>query len=88
ARTTKALIKFGAAAMHIEAQVGAKRCSHRQNKAIVTQEQMVDHINAPVDARGDDSFVIMARTDALAVEGLQAAIDRAGAYIEAGADML
>ncbi|MFV5407126.1 isocitrate lyase/phosphoenolpyruvate mutase family protein, partial [Acinetobacter sp. 228] len=83
ARTTKALIKFGAAAMHIEDQVGAKRCGHRPNKAIVTQEEMVDRIKAAVDARGDDSFVIMARTDALAVEGLQAAIDRAGAYIEA-----
>ena len=70
ARTTKALIKFGAA-MHIEDQVGAKRCGHRPNKAIVTQEEMVDRIKAAVDARGDDSFVIMARTDALAVEGLQ-----------------
>jgi methylisocitrate lyase len=88
ARTTKALIKFGAAAMHIEDQVGAKRCGHRPNKAIVSQQEMVDRIKAAVDARGDDKFVIMARTDALAVEGLQAAIDRAGAYIEAGADML
>ncbi|MHA3051543.1 methylisocitrate lyase [Acinetobacter sp. ANC 4633] len=88
ARTTKSLIKFGAAAMHIEDQVGAKRCGHRPNKAIVSQQEMVDRIKAAVDARGDDKFVIMARTDALAVEGLQAAIDRAGAYIEAGADML
>lgn len=88
ARTTKSLIKFGAAGMHIEDQVGAKRCGHRPNKAIVTQQEMVDRIKAAVDARGDDKFVIMARTDALAVDGLQAAIDRAGAYIEAGADML
>lgn len=88
ARTTKSLIKFGAAAMHIEDQVGAKRCGHRPNKEIVTQQEMVDRIKAAVDARSDDQFVIMARTDALAVEGLQAAIDRAGAYIEAGADML
>ena len=88
ARTTKSMIKFGAAAMHIEDQVGAKRCGHRPNKAIVTQQEMVDRIKAAVDARTDESFVIMARTDALAVEGLQAAIDRAGAYIEAGADML
>ena len=88
ARTTKSLIKFGAAAMHIEDQVGAKRCGHRPNKAIVSQEEMVDRIKAAVDARTDENFVIMARTDALAVDGLQAAIDRAGAYIEAGADML
>ena len=88
ARTTKSLIKFGAAGMHLEDQVGAKRCGHRPNKAIVTVSEMVDRIKAAVDARTDDSFVIMARTDALAVEGLQAAIDRAGAYIEAGADML
>ena len=88
ARTTKSMIKFGAAAMHIEDQVGAKRCGHRPNKAIVTQQEMVDRIKAAVDARTDENFVIMARTDALAVEGLQAAIDRAGASIEAGADML
>lgn len=88
ARTTKSLIKFGAAAMHIEDQVGAKRCGHRPNKAVVSQQEMVDRIKAAVDARTDKSFVIMARTDALAVEGLQAAIDRAGAYVEAGADML
>ena len=88
ARTTKSMIKFGAAAMHIEDQVSAKRGGHRPNKAIVTQQEMVDRIKAAVDARTDENFVIMARTDALAVEGLQAAIDRAGAYIEAGADML
>ncbi|WP_323842007.1 MULTISPECIES: methylisocitrate lyase [unclassified Moraxella] len=88
ARTTKSLIKFGAGAMHIEDQVGAKRCGHRPNKAIVSTQEMVDRIKACVDARTDENFVIMARTDALAVEGLQGAIDRAGAYIEAGADML
>ncbi|MDO4441563.1 MAG: methylisocitrate lyase [Moraxella sp.] len=88
ARTTKSLIKFGAAAMHIEDQVGAKRCGHRPNKAVVSTQEMVDRIKAAVDARTDENFVIMARTDALAVEGLQAAIDRTGAYIEAGADML
>lgn len=88
ARTTKSLIKFGAAAMHIEDQVGAKRCGHRPNKAIVSTQEMVDRIKACVDARTDKNFVIMARTDALAVEGLQGAIDRASAYIEAGADML
>lgn len=88
ARSTKSLIKFGAAGMHLEDQVGAKRCGHRPNKEIVSQQEMVDRIKAAVDARTDADFVVMARTDALAVEGLQAAIDRAGAYIEAGADML
>ncbi|STZ63264.1 Methylisocitrate lyase [Moraxella lacunata] len=88
ARTTKSLIKFGAAAMHIEDQVGAKRCGHRPNKAVVSTQEMVDRIKAAVDARTDENFVIMARTDALAVEGLEAAIDRACAYVEAGADML
>ncbi|MBG6665774.1 methylisocitrate lyase [Pseudomonas aeruginosa] len=88
ARTVKSMIKFGAAAMHIEDQVGAKRCGHRPNKEIVSQQEMVDRIKAAVDARSDDSFVIMARTDALAVEGLQAAIDRACACVEAGADMI
>ena len=88
ARTTKSLIKAGAAAMHIEDQVGAKRCGHRPNKEIVTQQEMVDRIKAAVDARTDDDFVIMARTDALAVEGLQSAIDRACACAEAGADMI
>lgn len=88
ARTTKALMKAGAAAMHIEDQVGAKRCGHRPNKAIVTQQEMVDRIRAATDARGTDDFMIMARTDALAVEGLQSAIDRACACVEAGADMI
>jgi methylisocitrate lyase len=88
ARTTKSMIKFGAAAMHIEDQVGAKRCGHRPGKAIVTTEEMVDRVKAAVDARTDDSFVIMARTDALAVEGLEAAIDRACACVEAGADAI
>ncbi|ALO45967.1 methylisocitrate lyase [Pseudohongiella spirulinae] len=88
ARTVKSMIKFGAAAMHIEDQVGAKRCGHRPNKEIVTQQEMVDRIKAAVDARTDESFVIMARTDALAVEGLDSALDRAEACIEAGADMI
>lgn len=88
ARTTKAMIKAGAAAMHIEDQVGAKRCGHRPNKEIVSQAEMVDRIHAAADARTDDNFVIMARTDALAVEGLQSAIDRACACAEAGADMI
>ena len=88
ARTVKSLIKFGAAAMHIEDQVGAKRCGHRPNKELVTQQEMVDRIKASVDARSDPGFVVMARTDALAVEGFQAAIDRACACVEAGADMI
>src|SRR5436305_1621516 len=88
ARTTRSLIKFGAAAMHIEDQVGAKRCDHRPNKEIVTKGEMVDRIRAAVDARTDENFVIMARTDALAVEGLDAAIERAQACVEAGADMI
>ncbi|HDS1682868.1 MULTISPECIES: methylisocitrate lyase [Pseudomonas] len=88
ARTVRSMCKFGAAAIHIEDQVGAKRCGHRPNKEIVTQQEMVDRIKAAVDARTDDSFVIMARTDALAVEGLNAALDRAAACIEAGADMI
>ncbi|ENL8726969.1 methylisocitrate lyase [Citrobacter amalonaticus] len=88
ARTVKSMIKAGAAALHIEDQIGAKRCGHRPNKAIVSKEEMVDRIRAAVDARTDPHFVIMARTDALAVEGLDAAIDRAQAYVEAGADML
>jgi methylisocitrate lyase len=87
-RTVKSLIKFGAAAMHIEDQVGAKRCGHRPNKEIVSKQEMVDRIKAAVDARTDDQFVIMARTDALAVEGLEAALDRAAACVEAGADMM
>ena len=88
ARTVKSLIKFGAGAMHIEDQVQAKRCGHRPGKEIVPREEMVDRIKAAVDARTDAGFVIMARTDALAVEGLQAAIDRARACVEAGADMI
>ena len=88
ARTVKGLIKFGAAAMHIEDQVGAKRCGHRPGKELVPKEEMVDRIKAAVDARSDPDFVIMARTDALAVEGLPAAIDRARACVEAGADMI
>ncbi|WP_454764014.1 methylisocitrate lyase [Cupriavidus campinensis] len=88
ARTTRSLIKFGAAAMHIEDQVGAKRCGHRPGKEIVTQGEMVDRIKAAVDARTDQNFVIMARTDALAVEGLDRAIERAVACAEAGADAI
>ena len=86
ARTTRSLIKAGAAAMHIEDQVGAKRCGHRPNKEIVSKQEMVDRIKAAVDARTDESFFIMARTDALAVEGLGPAIERAMACVEAGAD--
>jgi len=88
ARTVKSMIKFGAAAIHIEDQVGAKRCGHRPGKELVTRGEMVDRVKAAVDARTDPAFVIMARTDALAVEGLDAAIDRACACVEAGADMI
>jgi methylisocitrate lyase len=88
ARSVKSLIKFGAAAMHIEDQVGAKRCGHRPGKELVAQQEMVDRIKAAVDARTDADFVIMARTDALAVEGLDAAIARARACVDAGADMI
>ena len=88
ARTVKSLIKFGAAAMHIEDQVGAKRCGHRPGKELVAKAEMVDRIKAAVDARQDPAFVIMARTDALAVEGLDAAIERARACVDAGADMI
>ncbi|HEV8518854.1 MAG TPA: methylisocitrate lyase [Burkholderiales bacterium] len=88
ARTVKSLIKFGAGGMHIEDQVGAKRCGHRPNKELVTQQEMIDRIKAAVDAKIDPAFVVMARTDALAVEGFQAAIDRACACVEAGADMV
>ena len=88
ARTVKSLIKFGAGAMHIEDQVGAKRCGHRPGKELVSQDEMVDRIKAAVDAKTDPEFVVMARTDALAVEGLQAAIDRACACVAAGADMI
>jgi methylisocitrate lyase len=88
ARTVKSLIKFGAGAMHIEDQVQAKRCGHRPGKEIVAKDEMVDRIKAAADARTDADFVIMARTDALAVEGLDAAIERARACVEAGADMI
>ncbi len=88
ARTVKSMIKFGAAAVHIEDQVGAKRCGHRPGKELVPPAEMVDRIKAAVDAKSNPDFVIMARTDALAGEGLQAAIDRACAYVEAGADMI
>ncbi|WP_439587891.1 methylisocitrate lyase [Hydrogenophaga sp.] len=88
ARTVRAMQKAGAAAIHIEDQVGAKRCGHRPNKEIVGLQEMVDRIRAAVDARTDADFVIMARTDALAVDGLQAALERAQACVEAGADMV
>jgi methylisocitrate lyase len=88
ARTLRSMIKAGAAAIHIEDQVGAKRCGHRPGKELVPAEEMVDRIKAAVDARTDDQFVLMARTDALAGEGLQAAIERAQAYVAAGADMI
>ncbi len=88
ARTVKSMIKMGAAAVHIEDQVQAKRCGHRPNKAVVSQQEMVDRVKAAVDAKTDPNFVIMARTDALAVEGLQSAIERACACVEAGADMI
>lgn len=88
ARTVKALIKVDAAGIHIEDQVQAKRCGHRPGKAIVPLDEMVDRVKAAVDARIDASFVIMARTDALAVEGLQSVIDRASACVDAGADMI
>lgn len=88
ARTVRSLIRAGAAAVHIEDQVGAKRCGHRPNKEIVPTAEMVDRIRAAVDARTDPDFTIMARTDALAVAGLPQAIERARAYVEAGADMI
>ncbi len=88
ARSVKSIAKAGAAAVHIEDQVSSKRCGHRPNKAIVSLEEMVDRVKAAVDAKPYDDFVIMARTDALAVEGLQSAIDRACACVEAGADMI
>jgi methylisocitrate lyase len=86
ARTVRSLIKSGAAAMHIEDQVGAKRCGHRPGKELVPKEEMVDRIKAAVDAKTDPDFVVMARTDALAVEGLERAIERALACVEAGVD--
>ena len=88
ARTVRSMIKAGAGAMHIEDQVAAKRCGHRPGKAIVAKDEMVDRIKAAVDARHDPGFVIMARTDAIAVEGIEAAIERAVACVEAGADMI
>lgn len=88
ARAVRAMIKGGAGAIHIEDQVQQKRCGHRPNKAIVSLGEMVDRIKAAVDAKTDEEFVIMARTDALAVEGMQSAIDRACACVEAGADMI
>ena len=88
ARTIRSMIKAGAAAVHIEDQVGAKRCGHRPGKELVPAAEMVDRIKAAVDARTDPHFVLMARTDALANEGLAAAIERAQAYVAAGADMI
>jgi methylisocitrate lyase len=88
ARTTKSVIKCGAGAMHIEDQVTAKRCGHRPNKEIVTKDEMVDRLKAAVDARFDGEFVIIARTDALVAEGMSRALDRAFAYVEAGADVI
>ncbi|WP_047042834.1 methylisocitrate lyase [Vibrio mexicanus] len=88
ARTIKAMEKAGAAAIHMEDQVSQKRCGHRPNKAIVSQQEMVDRIKAAVDARTDDNFVLMARTDALAVEGFDSAVERAIACVQAGADMI
>ncbi|HWU67971.1 MAG TPA: methylisocitrate lyase [Stenotrophobium sp.] len=88
ARTIRSMSKAGVGAVHMEDQVGQKRCGHRPGKEVVSAGEMVDRVKAAVDARTDDSFVIMARTDALAVEGINAAIDRACAYVEAGADMI
>jgi methylisocitrate lyase len=88
ARTIRSMIQAGAGAVHMEDQVGAKRCGHRPGKEVVSTAEMVDRVKAAVDARTDPSFVIMARTDAAAAEGLNAAIDRACAYVEAGADMI
>ncbi len=88
ARCTREMIRSGAAGMHIEDQVMQKRCGHRPNKAIVTLEEMVDRVKAAVDAKSDESFVVMARTDALAVEGMGSAVERAIACVEAGADMI
>jgi methylisocitrate lyase len=88
ARTIKSFIKAGVAAVHMEDQVGQKRCGHRPNKEVVPIDEMVDRVKAAVDARTDDQFVIMARTDAAAAEGIDSAIERAVAYVEAGADMI
>src|SRR4030088_3673650 len=88
ARTLKSFIKFGAAGLHIEDQVQAKRCGHRPGKEVVSKQEMVDRVKAAVDARTDSQFVIMARTDALAVEGIDKTIERTIACAEAGADMI
>jgi len=88
ARSTRSILKAGAAALHIEDQAGAKRCGHRPGKEIVPKDEMCDRIKAAVDARSDEQFVVMARTDALANEGLDRAIERTRAYVEAGADMI
>jgi methylisocitrate lyase len=87
-RTVRSFERVGVAAVHMEDQVGQKRCGHRPGKDVVPKGEMVDRVKAAVDARSDDAFVIMARTDAAAVEGIDAAIDRACAYVEAGADMI
>ena len=88
ARTIRNFERIGVAAVHMEDQVGQKRCGHRPGKDVVSKEEMVDRVKAAVDARNDDAFVVMARTDAAAVEGIDAAIERAVAYVEAGADMI
>ena len=88
ARCTREMIRAGVAGMHIEDQVMQKRCGHRPNKAIISQEEMVDRVKSAMDAKTDSEFVVMARTDALAVEGMQSAIERAIACVEAGADMI
>jgi methylisocitrate lyase len=88
ARTTRSLVKAGAAAMHMEDQVGAKRCGHRPNKELVSADEMCDRIKAAVDSRTDRDFVIMARTDAIASEGFEASLERIRRYVEAGADMV
>ena len=88
ARTIREMTKAGAAAVHIEDQVAEKRCGHRPNKAIVSVSEMCDRIKAAVDAKTDDHFVVMARTDALAVDGFEAVLDRVGAFVEAGADAI
>ncbi len=88
ARTVRAFERVGVAAVHMEDQVGQKRCGHRPGKEVVTKDEMVDRVKAAVDARTDAGFVIMARTDAAAVEGIDSAIERACAYVEAGADMI
>ena len=88
ARTIRSMEKAGAGAVHMEDQVGTKRCGHRPGKEVVSKQEMVDRVKAAVDARRDEGFVIMARTDALAIEGIDAAIERAVAYVEAGADMI